>query len=244
MNYQVHYDRLIERARGRQLGGYKERHHVLPRCLGGSNAESNLVDLTAEEHFVAHQLLVKIHPHSSRVIHAANLMANRGQNNKCYGWLRRKHSLALRGTRATAEARAKMSESQKKRQRQPHSEQAKARMSAAKLGKRISPETRHRMSLARVGNTNRLGIEHSAEARLKMSIAALGRKLSPEWRDNIARGLSGRTVPLETRQKISASLTGKPCVRSPEGAARIAEAARRRMLSSANPMKKRSGHHG
>ena len=37
MNYFDHYDRLIARARTRVLEGYRERHHVLPRCMGGSN---------------------------------------------------------------------------------------------------------------------------------------------------------------------------------------------------------------
>ena len=62
MNYRRHYDRLIERARNRVLSGYVERHHVLPRCMGGGNESSNLVQLTAEEHYVAHQLLHKMHP--------------------------------------------------------------------------------------------------------------------------------------------------------------------------------------
>ena len=62
MNYQAHYDRLIHRARNRVLEGYVERHHVLPKCMGGSDATDNLVQLTAAEHFVAHQLLCKLHP--------------------------------------------------------------------------------------------------------------------------------------------------------------------------------------
>jgi len=31
--------------------------------MGGSDDKSNLVDLTPEEHFLAHQLLLKIHRH-------------------------------------------------------------------------------------------------------------------------------------------------------------------------------------
>ncbi|XAO17074.1 homing endonuclease [Escherichia phage FL23] len=60
MNYEKIYNSLIDRARNRALTGYKERHHIIPKCLGGSNDASNLVDLTPEEHYVAHQLLVKI----------------------------------------------------------------------------------------------------------------------------------------------------------------------------------------
>jgi len=39
---------------------YCERHHIIPRSLGGSDEKSNLVNLTAREHFIAHRLLVKI----------------------------------------------------------------------------------------------------------------------------------------------------------------------------------------
>ena len=77
MNYSAHYNRLIERARSRVLDGYSERHHVIPRCMGGGNDPSNLVRLTPEEHFVAHQLLVKMNPHNRRLDRAAFLMSTR-----------------------------------------------------------------------------------------------------------------------------------------------------------------------
>lgn len=41
---------------------YFEFHHVVPKCLGGDNSKSNLIALTAREHFLAHYLLMKIYP--------------------------------------------------------------------------------------------------------------------------------------------------------------------------------------
>lgn len=38
-----------------------ERHHIVPRCLGGDDHPSNLIDLTPEDHFFAHLLLARIH---------------------------------------------------------------------------------------------------------------------------------------------------------------------------------------
>jgi DNA-directed RNA polymerase specialized sigma24 family protein len=62
MNYFLAYQRLIAKAKERVcLDGYFERHHILPRALGGTDDSSNLVTLTAKEHFVAHVLLAKIH---------------------------------------------------------------------------------------------------------------------------------------------------------------------------------------
>jgi hypothetical protein len=31
------YSQIIERAKGRTLPSYKEKHHIIPKCLGGSN---------------------------------------------------------------------------------------------------------------------------------------------------------------------------------------------------------------
>ena len=63
MNYQKIYDQLIEKRKQYPLDKkdcYCEKHHIIPRCLGGSNDKTNLINLTAREHYVAHCLLVKI----------------------------------------------------------------------------------------------------------------------------------------------------------------------------------------
>jgi len=38
-----------------------EKHHIVPRSLGGNNTHSNLIRLTPREHFIAHWLLWRIH---------------------------------------------------------------------------------------------------------------------------------------------------------------------------------------
>lgn len=95
MDYKKHYDRLIERAKTRQLTGYVERHHTVPRCMGGTDDKSNLVELTPEEHYVAHQLLVKMYPRIDSLVYAANKMTVSSKtvkrNNKRYGWLKRRY---------------------------------------------------------------------------------------------------------------------------------------------------------
>ena len=92
MNYQLIYDRIVALGKERVLEGYKERHHIVPRCIGGSDDPDNLVELTPEEHYVCHQLLVKIHPGEDKLTYAANMMAGTRPNNKAYGWLRKKFS--------------------------------------------------------------------------------------------------------------------------------------------------------
>lgn len=64
MNYQKIYFDIICKAKARDwskktASEYVERHHILPRSLGGSNHKINLVYLTAKEHFICHWLLYK-----------------------------------------------------------------------------------------------------------------------------------------------------------------------------------------
>lgn len=159
MNYQLHYDRLIDRARGRTLLGYSERHHIKPRCIGGNNHRTNIVRLTAEEHFVAHQLLVKLHPDSYSLLWALSAMTNgtrqQQRNNKMYGWLRRELSKRtaerMRGRSHSAESRAKMSATRRGKKRGPHSPETRQKMSTASLGRPKSTEHRAALSRARQG---------------------------------------------------------------------------------------------
>ena len=74
MNYQRIYNQIVERGKIRQLDGYKECHHIVPKCMGGSDNKENLVELTAREHFLCHYLLVRIYPNNQKLIHAFWLM--------------------------------------------------------------------------------------------------------------------------------------------------------------------------
>ena len=74
--YQVWYDQLIERARNRVITGYYEKHHIVPKSLGGANDESNLVKLTAREHVMAHMLLPRFVEEPSKMWYALWCMVN------------------------------------------------------------------------------------------------------------------------------------------------------------------------
>lgn len=92
MNYQKIYNSLVERGKTRKLNCYVESHHIIPRCVGGSDDKTNLVDLTPEEHYLAHLLLVRIYPGNHSLVKSAAMMIPNRPSNKLYGWLRRKFS--------------------------------------------------------------------------------------------------------------------------------------------------------
>jgi len=95
MDYKTHYKKLITRAQNRLLEQYTEIHHIVPRCMEGGNDNSNLVKLTPEEHYLAHLLLCKMYPNNHRLAMAAMMMCAKRKSNKVYGWLRRKHAVAM-----------------------------------------------------------------------------------------------------------------------------------------------------
>lgn len=134
--WKKHYDLLIERGRNRVLDGYCERHHIVPRCMQGSDEPTNLVDLTPEEHYVAHQLLVKIYPHHGGLVKGASALLMNSpttpRKNKVYGWIKKRLSVYQRevmisrhqkvphpmlGRKQTAEAKAAIGTASSARQK-------------------------------------------------------------------------------------------------------------------------------
>lgn len=99
MDYVKHYNQLVDRAKNRELDCYIERHHVIPRCMGGSDDDNNLVSLTAREHFIAHLLLTKMHPGNLYLVRAVAIMcigqAERKLTNRWYGKVRELFSSAM-----------------------------------------------------------------------------------------------------------------------------------------------------
>jgi hypothetical protein len=94
MNYEKIYDILISKAQNRILETYTETHHIVPKCIGGTDNINNLVELTPEEHYLAHQLLVKIYPQNHSLVKAAAMMIPNRPSNKMYGWLKRRFAKA------------------------------------------------------------------------------------------------------------------------------------------------------
>lgn len=126
MNYQNIYNQIIKVAQARaSIKGYFERHHIVPRCLGGSDASSNLVDLTAREHFLAHILLAKVHGGDLwlPVVRMKTAKDGSKANGRLYAMARAANAVEvgnrLRGTKLTPEHKEKIGKSQKGCKRAP-----------------------------------------------------------------------------------------------------------------------------
>lgn len=235
--YRKHYEKLVARAKARKLEQYVEKHHIIPRCFGGLNCPDNMVELTPEEHFVAHQFLTVAFPNNKKLMHAAKMMTTNKwgrRSNKLYGWLRQR-----------------LSENQRGKNHHNYGKKASpitiSKMSATRKDRTVPEETKLKMSEAQ---KNRPPI--SEETRLKMSASQKTKVVTEEHKANISKSLKGNKFALGTKQtketclKISDSLKGNKRAlgskRTKEDALRIgachkgkkqtAEQVRKRMESS------------
>jgi len=58
--YTTWYFNIINRAKKRHMESYAEKHHIIPKSLGGNDSSYNLVKLTPREHYICHMLLVRM----------------------------------------------------------------------------------------------------------------------------------------------------------------------------------------
>lgn len=67
----------ILKNRGRTISdsSYKEKHHIIPKCIGGDNSKDNTIELYAKEHFIAHKLLAMENPDNLYLQSAYLMMA-------------------------------------------------------------------------------------------------------------------------------------------------------------------------
>lgn len=195
--YQCVYDSLIKRAvlRG-TIDGYKEVHHIKPKSMGGTDDPSNLVQLTAREHFIAHCLLARIYGgtqwlavlqfkgankayYNSRLFEAARLKISNMQKGRT-PWNKGTTGGAWSEARREAQkyiVRSKMSEETKQKYRKPK-------------------------SLEHAENIRKAKLNQSIETRAKISAKHKGKKISFEAAEKLRSLRIGKTHSFETKQKM------------------------------------------
>lgn len=153
----VNHPRVASRRKG---DSYYERHHIIPRCLGGNNSVDNLVLLTAREHFLCHYLLTKMSP-EPKLVYALHRMTHSGDmhqryRSRLYATARERFGEAIADLHRKRFSRdpglrQKVSDQFRGKKRSP---EAVAKMAAAQKGKTVSAETRAAISKANKGRPN------------------------------------------------------------------------------------------
>ncbi len=99
--YTKKYWELINHRKINVPDGYTEKHHIIPRSLGGTDEEDNIVKLTAREHFFAHRLLSKMTEGEANIkmmwaVHRMLHSRNYYYSSRTYEILRKQHILFLK----------------------------------------------------------------------------------------------------------------------------------------------------
>lgn len=175
MTYQEFINNILS-TRGRFICAeeYHERHHILPKCMGGNNDEKNLIDLYAREHFIAHQLLVEENPDNNKLIYALWRLSNADRKDRDYQLTPEEYE----------EARIKFADSHSQWRA---SDETKAKMSKAHKGYKWSLESRQRLSEQRKGIV--FTPEHCANISKGRKGVGVGRIVSPETSRKISEAV-------------------------------------------------------
>lgn len=186
MNYQKIYNQIINRAKNRKLTGYSERHHIIPRCMGGVDIKSNLVRLTAKEHFICHKLLTEIYPNESGLHYATFRMT---------------HIINAIGEERDYRIGAREYQRLKENIGRPQSEETKQKIRESLTGITHSDEVNKKK-----GRSGELNVSKRKDIRKKISKALKGRVLSNEWKQKISESKRGVPVSEERKKKTSETM--------------------------------------
>lgn len=190
--YSTWYYNIINNAKTRIVSGYIEKHHIIPRSLGGSDDDLNIVKLSAREHFVCHLLLVKMTTGEARtkMQYAVGkfIQVSPKQKRLFTSWeyekIRETISNNRTGKKHSVESRQKMSASMKGRipwnkgiTGIVHSEESNKKRSVTQTGKKKHDGFGQKVSEGKKGHkAGMTGKKHSAETLEKMRQSALKRK--------------------------------------------------------------------
>lgn len=208
MNYQKVYDQLVDKCVSRGLNkkvleGYFEKHHIIPKCLGGTNSSDNYVLFTAREHVIAHKLLWKANPENYSLMWAYARTVNA-----------HKELLTWSDVEKAKIAKAKfMTE-------RLISQETKDKISATLTGHKRSQESIEKGRAKQIGQTRTdetkknisdkrkeliaSGWTVPEEARKKIGDFFRGRKRSPEAIEKSRQAQIGKVLSDEQKAQISA----------------------------------------
>jgi len=186
--YKKTYDKIISNALSKnrdKKDGYFEKHHILPKSLGGDNTRDNLVLLTAREHYICHKLLTRCTTGENRKkMFCAMWAFNRSSANQ-NRFIINSHDYEY--------VRKFISETFSKDRKGKHlvghtlSKEHKEKLSKSLKGKKKTEQTKNRM-------------KESWRNRSPRSAAHC---------EAISKANKGRILSQETRQKMSESKKGK-----------------------------------
>ena len=194
------YDEFINNilnTRGRFgcVDSYHERHHIIPKCCGGTNDKDNLIDLYAKEHFIAHKLLAEENHDNKKLVYAWWCMSVQTNEHT-----KERYKITAEEYEMAKEIYGKISSENNLGENNPmygkhHSEETRRHWSELRKGKNIGKD-----------NPN-YGNYWTYEQKKYMS--EVNSNPPKEVREKMSKSAKKRFENLEERKKISQSRKGK-----------------------------------
>jgi len=159
MDYKRVYEFMIEDRRAKESSlSIFDRHHILPKALGGGNGPENIIKLSPSDHFFCHLLLAKIHGGvmaicAARMSGMKKYTGNGARRN--YSHLKTEQRKKLSELAKTQWSNPDSSEKLKQAVRRSRTPELSEKLRVASLGKKASPEARKAMSDAAFARAKR-----------------------------------------------------------------------------------------
>jgi len=201
--YSKWYNQIVLRAQHRITKGYTEKHHVIPKSLGGTDKKENLADLTAREHFICHLLLPKFTTDKDKqkmqyalwmMMHIQNEHQQERYRINSHYYLILKENLSKvfskqhKGRKLSEEHKRKISITRKRR---------------IKSGQIKVNESKEKYKLM---SKRMQGHKHSIETKKKIGLAHKGKIISEEQRLKLSEANLGNAHTAEAKVKISETM--------------------------------------
>ena len=189
--YLNRYLKFINSCKLRTYIGYTENHHIVPKSMGGSKELSNMIKLSAREHFIAHWMLWKAYQNKEMTFAFWSMKMNpKGKRSfkltsKTYSILKEQHS--------------KLQSERNKIDNPMFKQTAKDKLRKLKTGIKASKQTKLKMSI------KRKGIKKSEETKLKMALSSKGKPKSEEHKKSLSENhcdVSGHNNPMYGRSAV------------------------------------------
>lgn len=173
MNYEKIYNSFIEDRLLKQskIIGYSEKHHIVPKSLGGTDDNHNIINLCPSDHYFAHSLLAKIH---GGPMYFALMLMSQDESSSARGYKPSRLKYDQVKKKMAAEKKRVMTGKGNHFYGKRHSSVSIAKISANRTGKCV-------------------GICHPSFGKPSKLI---GRKLSEETKKKIARTKTGSKNPM------------------------------------------------
>ena len=236
MNYKKIYESIIEKYKQLNFQKlnrsdknyiYLETHHIMPRCMNGTDELEKLVNLPARAHFICHLLLPKIYKNTKfeyklwtaahRFIYGNDMKNKIRITSNQYKVIKENFS-KFRSKANIGEGNPNYGNRWNQEQRDNLSKQKKGKSLEQIMGKERADIAKEKMSKAQKNYKHKKGYHLSEETRKLMSINRKGKKKPEGFGVKISKVMKGNTYGKvnkgkhhteETKFKLSLAKKGK-----------------------------------